>query len=123
MTNLFKKSNKTANNSILTIHAYKYYDQWVFDDERVGLDKEAFVAGADTLLDELTGNGNTATVVFSANKFPTADVELKLLRTDSIGSTYWCDLFQHEVWLCPALFLYYPKAPQTIFFKATISRK
>src|SRR4249920_3377459 len=110
MTNLFKKSNKKTNNSILTIYAYKYHIQWVFDDERLGLDKEAFVAGADTLLDELTNNGDRATLVFSANRFPTSNVELKLLRTDPTGSTYWCELFQHEVWLCPALFLYYSKA-------------
>ena len=39
------------NNSIKIITPYKYNDQWVFDDERVGLEREPFVNGADTLID------------------------------------------------------------------------
>ena len=33
-------------NSIFVIKPYKWNGMWVFDDERVGLDKEPFVAGA-----------------------------------------------------------------------------
>ncbi len=38
-------------NSIFVINPYKWNGMWVFDDERVGLDKEPFVAGADTMID------------------------------------------------------------------------
>ena len=38
-------------NSIFVIKPYKWNGMWVFDDERVGLDKEPFVAGADTMID------------------------------------------------------------------------
>ena len=38
------------NNSIFVIRPYKSNGMWVFDDERVGLDKEPFVAGADTMI-------------------------------------------------------------------------
>ena len=38
-------------NSIFVIRPYKWNGMWVFDDERVGLDKEPFVAGADTMID------------------------------------------------------------------------
>ena len=40
-----------SQNSITVIKPYKWEGQWVFDDDRVGLDKEPFVAGADTLID------------------------------------------------------------------------
>ena len=40
-------------NSILKINAYKHQGQWVFDDESRGLDKEAFVSGADSIMDML----------------------------------------------------------------------
>ena len=35
-------------NAIFVIKPYKWNGMWVFDDERVYLDKEPFVAGADT---------------------------------------------------------------------------
>ena len=38
-------------NSIFVIKPYKWNGMWVFDDERVGLDKKPFVAGADTMID------------------------------------------------------------------------
>ena len=38
-------------NQINVIKPYKYHGQWVFDDPSVDLEREAFVAGADTLLD------------------------------------------------------------------------
>ena len=38
-------------NAIFVIKPYKWNGMWVFDDERVGLVKEPFVAGADTMID------------------------------------------------------------------------
>ena len=38
-------------NQICVIKPYKWEGMWVFDDERVGLVREAFVAGADTIID------------------------------------------------------------------------
>ena len=43
-------------NSILVIHPYKYEGIWVFDDPAAGLVKEAFVAGADVILDKITAH-------------------------------------------------------------------
>ncbi len=43
-------------NSINVIAPYKWHGMWVFDDERVGLDKEPFVAGADTMIDRVVTN-------------------------------------------------------------------
>ena len=38
-------------NAINIIAPYKHHGQWVFDDSRVGLSQEPFVAGADTWID------------------------------------------------------------------------
>ena len=40
-----------SSNSILVIHPYFDRGMWVFDDDRVGLTKEPFVAGADKFID------------------------------------------------------------------------
>ena len=69
-------------NSIFVIRPYKWQGMWVFDDERVGLDKEPFVAGADTMIDtavQLKGIPNAENgflLVFSAGPFPDADFDL-----------------------------------------------
>jgi hypothetical protein len=44
---------QTDMNQIIVIHPYKYEGQWVFDDEAVGLRREAFVAGADKIIDKM----------------------------------------------------------------------
>jgi hypothetical protein len=63
-------------NAIFVIKPYKWNGMWVFDDERVGLDKEPFVAGADTMIDtavQLKGIQNAEAgflMVFSAQAVP-----------------------------------------------------
>ena len=48
-------------NSIFVIKPYKWEGLWVFDDDRVGLVREPFVAGADRMIDlnVLNEKGNT----------------------------------------------------------------
>ncbi|MBD2197688.1 MULTISPECIES: hypothetical protein [Calothrix] len=43
-------------NSIMVIRPYKYDDIWVFDDDKVGLVREPFVAGADKIIDRLVAH-------------------------------------------------------------------
>jgi hypothetical protein len=40
-------------NAINLIVPYRYEGMWVFHDARVGLEKEPFVSGADTMIDAL----------------------------------------------------------------------
>jgi hypothetical protein len=40
-------------NVINVIAPYKHQGMWVFDDPRVGLVQEPFVAGADTIIDRV----------------------------------------------------------------------
>jgi len=43
-------------NEIHVISPYKYHGTWVFDDARVGLLQEPFVAGADTWIDRVVAD-------------------------------------------------------------------
>src|SRR5947209_7740257 len=63
-----------AMNALHVIRPYRYSGMWVFDDPSVGLSREPFVGGADTVLDRLTAAIPDAekgfTLLFSAHEFP-----------------------------------------------------
>ncbi len=108
-------------NSITIIKPYKWEGQWVFDDDRVELVKEPFVAGADTLIDvalERKGITNAEQgflLLFSASAFPSADLRLQWVREELDGNVYqWADE-DLEGWLCPALLRYFDSAPPELY--------
>ncbi len=112
------------NNSILTITAYQHNGMWVFDDESVGLVKEPFVAGADIMCDRLSNGKPALTLIFSVIEFPGHKLVLDRVSGDSeTGIDYitcpiddTCDhLGGLLIWLCPALNLYFPELPDTIY--------
>lgn len=106
------------NNSIFTIQPYLLGGtQWVFDDETVGLVKEAFVAGADTLLDRMANGKKKVTVLFSSSEFKGYDLKLDLTDTSPMGSDYFCKQLAHELWLCPALGHYFKIPPKNLYIK------
>jgi len=106
-------------NSIMTIHPYKYEGIWVFDDAKVGLVQEPFVAGADLILDRMTehipGAERGVTIIFSAIPFPGHQHELDWVREELSGNVYRSNALDMEGWLCPALFEYFESAPRKIF--------
>jgi len=114
-------------NAIFVIKPYKWNGMWVFDDERIGLDKEPFVGGADTMIDaavELKGIQNADDgflMIFSAGPFPDADFDLEWVREEGGGNVYKGQFEvegeeqEMEGWLCPALTLYYPDPPQKLY--------
>ena len=116
-------------NSIFVIKPYRWNGMWVFDDERVGLDKEPFVAGADTMIDTAIALRRIANaddgflLVFSAGPFPGGDFEVEWVREESGGNVYQGrfevdgEVQQMEGWLCPALNLYYPDAPKKLYLQ------
>ena len=73
---------------------YNYNGMWVFDDERVDLDKEPFVSGADTMIDTaiaIKGIQNADSgflLVFSEFPFPDADFEINWDREEAAGNVY-----------------------------------
>jgi hypothetical protein len=92
---------------------------WVFDDPRVGLTQEPFVAGADTMIDRAVCDIPNAeqgfTLIFSASPFPGHQFRLEWRRSDGGGNWYYARQFDLEGWLCPALFRYFDMAPKELF--------
>ena len=112
-------------NAINIIHPYQYEGQWVFDDKSKDLDKEPFVAGADTLLDTILDtfkySKNKMSIVFSANDFPGSrfSVEKVTEYGPDGGTDYFAQEFNHKLWLCPALLKYFNSPPESIHFQIT----
>ncbi|MGB5969653.1 MAG: DUF6717 family protein [Spirulinaceae cyanobacterium] len=108
----------------MVIHPYKYDEMWVFDDEKVGLVREPFVAGADKIIDQMVANIPQAesgfSLLFSAHPFPGYQVKFDWRREEYGGNWYYIAMLDMEGWLCPALFKYFDKAPQEFYaqFKA-----
>ena len=109
-------------NAIGLISPYKSGGLWCFDDESVGLCKEPFVAGIDTIIDRLVKDIPNAdkgfNLLFAATEFPTYDIELIWVREDCGGNWYYCPTYNIEGWLCPALFKYFTDAPKQLYGKA-----
>jgi len=108
-------------NAINVIAPYQYHGMWVFDDPRVGLVHEPFVAGADTMIDRVTADIPEASkgflMVFSATPFPGHQFKLEWRRADSGGNWYYSPQLDMEGWLCPALFKYFAEAPEEIYIQ------
>jgi hypothetical protein len=108
-------------NALLVIAPYKYQGTWVFDDPAVGLSREPFIAGIDTMIDKAVANIPNAEkgfrAIFSASAFPGANWKLEWRREESGGNWYYSEQFKMEGWLCPALLKYFPTAPPEIYVK------
>ena len=108
-------------NALMVIAPYKYEGAWVFDDPAVGLFREPFIAGIDTMIDNAVAKIPNAEkgfrAIFSAQQFPGSDFKLEWRREESGGNWYHSDQFKMEGWLCPALLKYFPSAPREIYVK------
>ena len=126
---------KKIENSIMTLTTYKWKGMWVFDDADRNLVKEPFVSGADTLLDIIAEENDKVNLTISANVFPgTTHVIDRVSKSGegSGGGTDYIYLYKEEnsklidhlpVWLCPALFKFFDKAPRNIYIKADVVKK
>jgi hypothetical protein len=114
------------NNALFVIAPYKYEGMWVFDDPAVGLNKEPFVSGIDTMIDravvDIPNADKGFTLIFSPDPFPGYTVKLEWRRTEYGGNWYFCPQFGIEGWLCPALFRYFKEAPPELYGKAEPKR-
>ena len=122
-----KTSSVASVNALFVIAPYKYQGLWVFDDPAVGLSREPFIAGIDTMIDKVVANIPNAErgfrAVFSATPFPGANFKLEWHREESGGNWYYSDEFKMEGWLCPALLKYFPTAPREIYVKVEPKNK
>jgi hypothetical protein len=77
-------------NAINVIAPYKHHGMWVFDDPRVGLSQEPFVAGADATIDRVVAHIPNSdrgfTLVFSSTTFPGHQYRLDWMRAEGGGS-------------------------------------
>jgi hypothetical protein len=106
-------------NTINVIHPYKYQGTWVFDDEAKGLVREAFVSGADQIIERAVADIPQAdsgfTLVFSAIAFPGHRLAFERRHAEAGGYWYYSPDLDREGWLCPALFHYFEEAPERIY--------
>ena len=107
-------------NAINVIAPYKHLGMWVFDDPRVGLNQEPFVAGADAMIDRVVADLPDAErgfrLIFAATPFPGHQYQLDWIRADEDGGNWYRsgDL-DMEGWLCPALLRYFEEAPKHLY--------
>lgn len=108
-------------NAINVIIPYRWEGLWVFDDAKVGLDKEPFVEGADDIIDLMVADFPDAEkgfrLFFAADRFPSAQFEFEWRRAEVGGNWYYIEAMNKEGWLCPALFKYFDQAPEHIYVK------
>ncbi len=106
-------------NEINIIAPYKHFSMWVFDDPAVGLVREPFVGGADTIIDRIIAEIPDAedgfVMIFSASAFPGAQHRLEWRRPESNGNIYHSAELGMEGWLCPALLRYFEAPPKELF--------
>jgi hypothetical protein len=107
------------NNAIFVIRPYKWHGSWVFDDASVGLVREPFVGGADTMIDVATAHlpnaGQGFLAVFSASNFPDAQIVLEWARAEKGGNVYRWE--EREGWLCPSLLRYFAEPPAKLYIQ------
>ena len=115
----------TLNNTILEIRPYWNGYTWVFNDDRVNLVEEPFVAGVPEMINEMVREIPNAykgfRLTMSEYPFPTHTHEIKKTKAEGGGNWYKMEQAPYlEGWLCPALFKYFPYAPESIYLKADI---
>jgi hypothetical protein len=107
-------------NSITSLSPYRTNPGWAFDDPAVGLHREAFVAGADTLLDMLVPPDKERCVVtFSSAPFPRFQHQLVIKGSEHGGTVYAHVATGHLLWLCPALLKYFSEPPALLYFSVS----
>jgi hypothetical protein len=114
-------------NAINMISPYKHLGMWVFDDPRVELVQEPFVAGADTMIDRVVADIPDAEcgflLVFSSSPFPGHRYRLDWRRSEGGGNWYYSEDLETEGWLCPALLRYFAEAPRQLYVQVKSAPK
>jgi Family of unknown function (DUF6717) len=99
-------------NALNVISPYKHLGVWVFDDPRVGLAQEPFVAGADTMIDRVVADIPNAdggfTLIFSSAPFPGHQHRLDWHCAEDGGDWYHSEELQNGR-------LALPRTPSVLF--------
>jgi hypothetical protein len=110
-------------NSLMVLNLYKDLGTWMFDDAATELKREPFVLGMGEIIDTIVGEDTKSfTAIFSAQPFPGDVHVLVKQRPEFDGTWYKYEATGQMGWLCPALFLYFPEAPEKIYMSASDKR-
>ena len=103
------------------VKAYKDKGLWYVKDLN-GFSKEdnLFVMGVPELIEGVVGKDATLVKIKYEEKTFPQSLELRLVHSDYVGSTYEYDLDGiKKCCLCPVFFWYFPKAPDKLYVKIT----
>lgn len=112
-------------NSLMSILSYRSHSGWAFDDATAGLSAEPFVAGIPEMIDVLAeqiGADDRIVLTFAPTEFPGSSLRLDRTREEFGGNWYRWEDRGMDGWLCPALFKYFPIAPDQIWIGASLPR-
>ena len=105
-----------GSNSIFIIEPYLSNEVWQFDYPSKNIQHEAFVAGADTLLDKICQGKNKCTILFSHIPFPGHKLDLTYISGEvETGTVYYSSDYKQELWLCPTLGAFYEESPIKLY--------
>jgi hypothetical protein len=109
--------------AVFVIELYRHEGAWVFDEPRLGLHQEPFVAGVTEMIDRLVagipGAEQGFRLRFAAFPFEGHQAVLSWVRADPVeGNWYRAEDQGDEGWLCPALFWFFPAPPPRIYVRA-----
>ena len=118
----YAEDKQGAMNSIFVISPYFKHGTWVFDDPRRNLVEEPFVAGVPEIITLLVADIPNAQsgfrLTFSAAPFPGHKLVVTRGKAESGGFWYKVENSDQRGWLCPALFKFFPKAPEKLYVRA-----
>lgn len=115
-----------SKNVINTIYPYRWKGTWFYDDEDLGVHKEAFVMGSSEVIDHLVGSEtNSFTAHISSQPIPKATAHLVNVDHEQVkeGDTPiiqgWYRLEGTDMihWLCGCVLDYFEGYPKDIYVK------
>lgn len=104
---------------IHVIVPYKDKGVWMFDDPSHGLEREAFVAGADDIIEKMVSFHQIKdpekgfVLIFASIEFPGCQQVFNWERSDGAGN--WYTDGTSSGWLCPALMKYFDEVPRKLY--------
>ncbi len=109
-------------NALLVIEPYRSGRTWRFDEPLLHLKGEPFVQGIPEMIDKMVegipGSERAVRLTFSQRPFPGWQYRLDRRQEQDGGNWYYNETWKMEGWLCPALFKFFPRAPQHIYVRA-----
>src|SRR5262249_9544572 len=123
-----KPASLPPGDTILVIEPYRHEGAWVFDEPRIGLHREPFVAGVTEMIDRLVAGISDAAsgfrLLFASSPFEGHQTVLTWVRADPVeGNWYRAEDHGDEGWLCPALLWFFPEPPARIYVRAEAKQR